>query len=54
MDDVTSSRIGASSDPEVLTCYGYLTQLSSIIMKKQHVSGKQLKTESFFQPTRSQ
>jgi hypothetical protein len=48
MDDVIS-YIGASSDPEVLAYY-----IRSIIIRKQHASEKQLKINSFFQPTRSQ
>jgi hypothetical protein len=46
--------IGASSDPEVLVYYGHFRQFHLIIIKKQHASGKQLKFDSFFQPTHSQ
>jgi hypothetical protein len=53
MDDAIS-YIKASSDPEVLVYYGHFRQFHSIIIKKQHASGKQLKIDSFFQPTRSQ
>jgi hypothetical protein len=53
MDDGVS-YIGASSDPEVLAYYGHFRQFSSIIIKKQHASWKQLEIDSFFQPTRSQ
>jgi hypothetical protein len=53
MDDVIS-YIGASSDPEVLAYCGHFRQFCSIIIKKQHASGKQLKIDSFFQPTHSQ
>jgi hypothetical protein len=44
----------ASSDLEVLAYYGHFSQFHSIIIKKQHASGKQLKIDSFFQPTCSQ
>jgi hypothetical protein len=53
MDDVIS-YIGASSDPKVLAYYGHFRQFCSVIIKKQHASRKQLKIDSFFQPTRSQ
>jgi hypothetical protein len=53
MDDAIS-HIGAYSDPEVLACYGHFRPFRSVIIKKQHASGKQLKIDSFFQPTRSQ
>jgi hypothetical protein len=54
IDDV-SSYIGASSDLGVLAYYGHFRQFHTIIIiKKQHASGKQLKTDSFFQPTCSQ
>jgi hypothetical protein len=53
VDDVIS-YIGASSDKEVLTYYGHFRQFRSIIIRKQHASGKQLKIDSFFQPTHSQ
>jgi hypothetical protein len=49
MDDA-NSYIGASSDPQVLAYYGNFRQFRSIIIKKQHASGKQLKIDSFFQP----
>jgi hypothetical protein len=52
MDDVIS-YIGAPSDPEVLAYYGHFRHFRSVITK-QHASGKQLKIDSFFQPTRSQ
>jgi hypothetical protein len=52
MDDVIS-YIGASLDPGLLAYYGQVIQFRSIIIKKRHVSGKQLKSDSFFQPTRS-
>jgi hypothetical protein len=52
--DHVFSYIGASSDPEVLAYYGHFRQFRSIIIKKQHASGTQLKIDSFFQPTRSQ
>jgi hypothetical protein len=53
MDDAIS-YIGASLDPEVLAYYWHLRQFRLIIIQKQHVSGKQLKTDTFFQPTCSQ
>jgi hypothetical protein len=46
--------IGASSDPDVLAYYRHFRQVRSIIIKKQHASWKQLKSDSFFQPTCSQ
>jgi hypothetical protein len=53
MGDVIS-YIGVSSDLELLACYGHLRQFYSSIIKKQHASRKQMKIDSFFQPTHSQ
>jgi hypothetical protein len=39
MDDVISYT-GAPSDPEVLAYYRHFRQFCSIIIKKQHASGK--------------
>jgi hypothetical protein len=52
MGDVISC-IRMSSGPEVLAYYGHFMEFCSIIIKKQHANGKQLKIDSFFQPTRS-
>jgi hypothetical protein len=46
--------IGASSDPEVLAYVDILGSFGQLLLRKQHGSGRQLKTDSFFLPTHLQ